>query len=125
MYVKYESCGDPIIIHIPSQKQWTLRHITFDDNCDESYRNILEIEGCEPIILQESKMYCANRPDLPDFAVGALLKDVVNTVAERLALNPDQRLIDITGITQTLIGQTYFSLWERRGYIIVDEDGRW
>lgn len=125
MYIKYEFCGSPVIVSIPARKSWMLRHRAFDDEGNAVFENLLEIEGCEPVLLQDPDVYCAGRPDLPAPAVGMLLEDVVNTVAQRLASDPELHLIDIPAITHELINKTYFERWERQLYVIADEDGRW
>ena len=124
MIIKYEYIGDKIIVNVPDNAYWEIRFRLFDKDTGADDYNLYLIFGDKEFVLRDTEYWCQGRK-LPYTAVGALYEEIIEVIAERIALNPDLKFLDIEAIESELIESKYEKKWLEKGYIEVDANGRW
>ena len=119
MLIKYDNCGDDIILNIPNSLIWKIRFRPFAENEDDKGELCLII-GDETIVIRDSNDLCGGRPNLPVYAVRNLYEDIMNVISAKIESEPDLRMIDITSIESKLLKEKYEKIWIKEGYIVVD-----
>ena len=123
MYVKYEFIGDKALVNVPDSSLWEIRFRMFSDEGDD-FGLYLIVNG-EAFELRNTDFWCQGRPSLPYTAVGDLYEQIVETVAQRIAADPELRLIDIDAIETELIETRFAKLWLEKGFVKRDKNGSW
>ncbi len=124
MLFKYTYIGDQVIVNVPDHELWELRFMLFDDDGYDNY-NLYLIYRDKKTEIRETDFWTQGRPNLPYSAVGALYEEIVEVVCERLAGNPNLKIIDIDAIEDELIAQKYEKIWLDKNYVTKDSNGRW
>ena len=123
MFIKYDDCGDNVIINLPDSIPWKICFRMFNENAYDDF-NLYLIMGEETILLRDTDYWCQGRSDLPYTAVGYMYEEMVDIIAKKIENDPNLRLIDISSIENELLGK-YEKIWIEKGYIEVDSNGRW
>ncbi len=124
MFIKYEYIGDRILINVPDSSVWEIRFRLFNEDGDEDYNLYLTIDGKETE-LRDTDYWCQGRPQLSYRAVGEMYEEIVETVAQKIAEEPNLRVIDIDEIEAELIERKYAQLWLDKGFVKPDKNGSW
>ncbi len=124
MFIKYEYLGDKVIMNLQSEANWKICFKLFDDEGCEDY-NLYLITDEETVVLRDVEYWCQGRPDLRYTAIGELFEEIVDVIAHKLEHEPDIRVIDIPAIENKLIEEKYEKMWMEKGFIKIDEHGRW
>ncbi|MBQ6897992.1 MAG: hypothetical protein IJN70_03350 [Clostridia bacterium] len=124
MYLKYEDCGDKIILNLPAEKSWKICFKLFDDDVAEDYNLYLMMDG-ETVLLLDTEYLCQGRPELSYRAVGELYEEIIDVIAEKLEKEPDLRVIDIMAAMNKLLAEKYEKKWLDAGFITPDANGSW
>ena len=124
MFVKYEDCGDNIIVNVPDSVTWKICYKLFDeDGYDDC--NLYLIVGDETILLRDTEYWCQGRPNLPYSAVGYLYEEIVDAIVAKIENDPNLRVIDISSIESKLLEEKYEKKWIEKGYVEVYPNGSW
>lgn len=123
MLIKYEYIGDRVIMNVPDNSYWEIRFKLFNDGGLDDYNLYLIMDDRE-IELRDTDYWCSGR-DLPYTEVGALYEEIVEVIAERIAREPNLKLIDIDAIEAELIASKYEKRWLEKGFIKLAADGSW
>lgn len=124
MFIKYDDCGDNIILNVPNTKSWKICYKLFNDNGEDDYALYLIVEA-ETILLRDTNYWCQGRPELSYAAVGSMYEEIVDIIASKIENEPNLQLIDIPTIERKLLSETYEQKWIEKGYIKMDATGHW
>ena len=124
MFIKYEDCGDNIIINVPDAETWQIRFKLFDEDCNDDY-NLYLIIGDKTVLLRDTEYWCQGRPNLPYSVVGKLYEEIVNAIWTKLDNEPNLKMIDIPLIESKLLEEKFEKDWIEKGYVEVYDDGSW
>ena len=116
MIFKYTYLLDSGFFNIPQNVVWSL-----ELKYDSLY---LDINGKQHL-LREADSYCSGRPNLPDWEVIALYKEMVEVVLQKITAEEFIKYIDIDEIETELLRTKYETLWLENGYIELSENGSW
>jgi hypothetical protein len=124
MFIKYEDCGDNIIVNVPDSLTWKICYKLFDEAGNEDC-NLYLIVGEETILLRDAEYWCQGRTNLPYSAVGDLYEEIVNVIGAKIENEPNLRIIDISSIESKLLEDEFEKKWIEKGYVDVYPDGSW
>ena len=124
MFIKYEDCGDSIIIHLPDSVCWRICFKLFDDNGNDDYGLYLNIED-KTILLRDTENWCQGRPNLSYTEVGSMYEEILDIIASKIENEPNLRMIDIPAIENKLLEEKYEKRWIEKGYVEVSPNGSW
>ena len=124
MIIKYEFAGEKAVVFIPDNVQWEIISRCIDDRGYDDNGLYLIVDGKERT-LEAGDAWSGGARTIPDFEVSCLHEEVIDVIAERMANNPDLRIIDINEIIEGLISSEYYKRWLEKEYIKPDANGRW
>ena len=116
MIFKYTYLLDSGFFYIPQNAVWSL-----ELKYDSLY---LDINGKQHLV-READSYCSGRPNLPDWEVIALYKEMVDVVLQKIITEESIKYIDIDAIESELLRTKYEALWLQNEYIELSENGSW
>lgn len=123
MIIKYVFCGDRAVVYIPGNAQWEIISRSVNDKGYDDNGLYLIVDGKERS-LSDADAWCSGR-SIPEYEIGTLHEDVVDTVFKRMAGDLALRVIDIEEIIAELLTAKYEKRWAERGYIELSGDGSW
>lgn len=124
MFIKYDSCGDNIVINVPDSVCWKVCFKLLDDNCCDSYNLYLIVED-KTILLRDTDYWCQGRPKLCYTEVGYMYEEIIDMIASKIKNEPNLRIIDIPEIKNKLLEEKYEKKWIEKGYVELCSDGSW
>ncbi len=124
MFIKYENCGDNIILNVPDSEMWQICYRLLDEKGYDDCSLYLIIAD-KTILLRDGEDWWNGRPDLPCFAVGELYEEIVEVIFAKIENEPNLKVIDITSIEYQLIKEKYEKKWLEKGYVTADNNGSW
>ena len=124
MFLKYDDCGDNVIINLPNSVVWSIRYRLFHDEGNEDC-NLYLIVDDRQILLRDTDNWCAGRPNLPYYAVRNMYEEIVDVIATQIENKPTLTLIDLPAIENKLLKEKYEKMWIEKGYVELKPDGTW
>ena len=111
MFIKYENCGDNIVLIVPDSAMWQICYRSFDEDGNDNCHLYLIIED-KTILLRDTEYWCQGRPNLPYSAVGYLYEEIVDVIFAKIANEPNLKIIDIPSVENQLLNEKY----EKKGF---------
>lgn len=124
MLIRYSHIGDQCIVNVPDNAYWEIRFRMFDTETGVDDFNLYLITEDKEIMLRDTDDLCQGR-NLSYIAVGNMHEEMVSVIADKIAKDPNLRLLDIDAIEAELLTSKYEKMWLEKGYITLDPDGSW
>ena len=125
MVIKYDTNENYKIMYVPDNTHLEFGFKRQDNDLMDNGYSLYLIFGEKEFLVRDSDYWCKERKLLPAIAVRELYEEIVETIRERLVMNPNLDFLDIDEIESELIESKYKEKWLKNGCIEINADGNW